>query len=396
MSVQKMTKNERKAVFALSGIMALRMLGLFMVLPLFALYAHQLMGATPMLIGLAMGVYGLTQALLQIPFGMLSDHIGRKPIIALGLILFTLGSVVAALADSINWMILGRALQGMGAIGSTIIAMIADLTRENQRTKAMAINGITIGFSFSVAMIAGPLFANLLGVNGIFWLAGAFSLLALGLLFIRVPTPIKTTWHADAEPDIHQFSTLLKHKELLRLNAGIFLLHIIFTASFIILPISLQNFAGLSGHQQWALYLPTLLLAFFITLPLIMLAERKKLLKEFFLSGIALLGCSEFLLWYFAHNLLLSAVSLLLFFIAFSLLEAFLPSLVSRTAPPSRKGTALGLYSCAQFIGIFVGGLLGGWAYGTLGLLYVYLLCFGLAILWWVIAFGMKKPAQSR
>ena len=395
MALSRMTFTERRAVFSLSTIMSLRMLGLFMVLPLFALYASHLKGATPFLIGLSMGIYGLTQALFQIPFGALSDRVGRKKIIALGLLIFAIGSVIAALSHSMTSMIIGRALQGTGAVGSTIIAMISDFTHEKQRTKAMAVVGMTIGFSFSLAMIVGPLVATKLQISGIFWLAALFSIIAIFLLITAVPTPPKLIWHADTEPDLHQFGALLKHTELRRLNSGIFILHAIFTASFVVIPISLQKLAGLHGNQQWTLYLPVLLIAFLLTIPCIVIAEKKHQVKPFFLSAIALLGTGEFLLWIFAHHLLLSALSLLLFFTAFSLLEAFLPSLVSRTAPPTRKGTALGIYSCSQFLGIFVGGITGGGLYSTFGLIHVYLFCVILALIWLTIAFNMKKPQYA-
>jgi predicted MFS family arabinose efflux permease len=385
-----MIKNNRWAVVSLATIMSLRMLGLFMVLPVFSLYANQLAGATPLLIGLAMGIYGLTQALLQIPFGALSDHFGRRKIIAIGLILFALGSLLAAFSHNIFSMILARALQGAGAIGSTVIASIADLTSEKQRTKAMAITGMTIGASFSLAMMLGPLLAAWMNVDGIFQLAVLFSIIALIILFTLVPSA-PLMHHTDVEPSTQQFLSLLKQPDLQRLNCGIFMLHIIFTASFVVIPISLQHMAGLHGKQQWWLYLPILFFAFLATLPVIIFAEKKQRVKEVFLGAIVLLSLAEFLLWIFAHHLLLSAISLLLFFTAFSVLEAFLPSLVSRTAPPSRKGTALGIYSCAQFLGIFVGGIAGGWLYGALGLTYVYLFCAALAIFWLAIAFRMKK-----
>jgi len=387
--LNKMTSTERRASASLASIMSLRMLGLFMILPVFSLYTSHLQNATPLLIGFAMGVYGLTQGIFQIPFGMLSDQFGRRKIITFGLLIFIVGSIIAARTDTIQGMMIGRALQGTGAVGSTIIAMMADFTREEQRTKAMAIAGMTIGMSFALAMMLGPLFANWINI---FWLAAIFGAFAIVLLFTWVPKPLAAVWHADTEPELTQFSTLLKEPELLRLNAGIFILHAVLTASFVILPLTLQQLAGLQGKQQWLLYLPTLLLAFILSIPFIILAEKHRQIKPYFLGAILTLGMAELLLWFFAHNLLLSAVGLLLFFTAFSLLEAFLPSLVSRTAPRSRKGTALGIYSCSQFLGIFVGGWISGWLYGAFGLTDVYLFCVILLGLWLAIAFNMKKP----
>lgn len=395
MTFSKMTPTEYKAVVSLSTITSLRTLGLFMILPAFTLYASHLLGATPFLIGLALGVYGLTQAILQIVFGTLSDHVGRKKVITLGLCLFALGSIIAAMSHSIWSMLLGRALQGGGAVGSTIIALIADLTRPEQRTKAMAITGITMGISFSLAMIMGPVVATWIQVSGIFWLAALCSVIALILLFTVVPISPPIIKHSGTASQLKQFLALLQQPELSRLNTGIFLLHLIFTASFVVLPINLQTLAGLKGHQQWVLYLPTLLLAFLLSIACIMLAEKKQQIKHFFTGSILILVIAEFLLWIFAHYLLLSAISLLLFFFAFSLLEAFLPSLVSRIAPPHRKGTALGVYSCSQFLGIFTGGSLGGWLYGAFGPAQVYLFCAILAILWSAIAFKMKNPQYS-
>lgn len=381
---------ERRSILALSLIMALRMLGLFMVLPLFSLYASTLPDATPWLIGASLGIYGLTQALLQIPFGALSDKIGRKKVIAAGLLIFMAGSMIAAISHTIWGLFIGRALQGAGAVGGTLLALIADLTREEQRTKAMAVAGMTIGLSFMLSIMLGPLLASWIQVNGIFWLAALFSLIALWLLFAIVPKPehiIKT--------DTQNFRSLLKHQELMRLNLGIFILHAIFTASFVVIPIGLQNMAHLNGQQQWFLYLPILILAFLIAVPCLLIAEKWRCVKPFFIGGILLLMLAEFLLWLFASKLLLSALSLLLFFTAFSLLEAFLPSLVSRTAPKTRKGTALGIYSFSQFFGIFVGGICGGWLYGALGLTEVNLFCALLAIIWLGIAFHMKNPQYS-
>lgn len=388
----KMTPIEQRAALSLASILSLRMLGLFMILPVFSLYTSTLQDTTPTLMGIAMGIYGLSQAVLQIPFGMLSDHYGRRRIIAIGLCLFILGSIIAATSHSIYWIILGRTLQGAGAVGSTIIALLADLTREEQRTKAMAIAGMTIGASFALAMMLGPLFAKWFNL---FWLAAMLGILAIVVLYSWVPTPISLTFHPETETEPKQFLALLKQSELLRLNSGIFLLHAVLTASFIVLPLSLQNVAGLAHDQQWQLFLPTLLLAFILSVPFLLLAERKRQVKRYFLASILVLVISELLFWLFSYHLLLSALSLLLFFTAFSLLEAFLPSLISRTAHRTRKGTALGIYSSSQFLGIFVGGTLGGWLYGAFGPTNVYLFCAALMVIWFAIAFGMKKPQYS-
>jgi MFS family permease len=395
MTTTKMTAIERRAVSSLASIMSLRLLGLFMILPVFALYAHDLSGSTPFLIGMAMGIYGLTQGILQIPFGMLSDHIGRKPVIAAGLIIFILGCIVAACSHTIYGMIIGRALQGAGAVGSTIIAMIADLTREEQRTKAMAINGMTIGMSFSLAMILGPLSVTFIQVSGIFWLAAILSVIAIFLLVAVVPKAEHSSWHSDAEAEPAQFLTMLKEPQLARLNIGVFFLHAIFTASFVVIPIGLQTLAGLPGNKQWQLYLPALLLAFIASLIMIVWAEKKHLVKRFFIIGITTIGIAEIALNIWTNNILMSAAALLLFFTGFSLLEAFLPSYVSRMAPKARKGTAMGIYSCSQFLGIFMGGSVGGWLYGKLGLTYVYLFSAVLTLLWLAIAFGMKNPQHT-
>ncbi len=389
---EKMTKNERHAVISLSFIMSLRMIGLFMVLPVFTLYAADLQNATPALIGLAMGVYGLSQAVFQIPFGALSDRIGRKPVIVIGLLLFAIGSFIAGFAHSITLMILGRALQGAGAIGSTILAMMADLTRENQRTKAMAIAGMTIGFSFSLAMFIGPVLTQWLPINGLFFLAMGFGFIAIILLYTSVPTPVSSRWHRDTEPELKAFLKLLIAPELAKLNIGIFILHAIFTASFVVIPIALFRFAHIPANDQWLFYLPTLLIAAILSLVCIGIAERKQQLKPFFLFGIATLIGAESLLWTTPNNLISIAVGLCLFFTGFSLLEAFLPSLISRTAPATRKGTAMGIYSCSQFLGIFVGGALGGWLYGKFSFTGVYLFCIILALFWLLIAYLMQPP----
>ena len=391
----KMTSTEKRAVISLSSIMGLRMIGLFMVLPVFSLYASKLQGATPLLIGLSLGIYGLTQAFFQIPFGTLSDRYGRKPLILFGLLLFVAGSYIAAISHSITLMILGRALQGTGAVGSTTLAMFADLTREEQRTKSMAIAGISIGFSFSLAMLIGPLLTMWLPINNLFYLAMLFSLLAIFILYTTVPTPNRLRWHRDTQPEFKSFLKLVTHLELAKLNIGIFILHAIFTASFVIIPISIAHFTPISSHHQWLLYLPTLLIAFIITLFIIGMAEKKQQLKPFFVSSIILLIMSEFCFAFANTNLFLIVIGLCLFFTGFSVLEAFLPSLISRIAPIEKKGSALGIYSSAQFLGIFVGGLLGGWLYGKFSFSGVYAFCILLSFFWLALALLMRPLSHS-
>lgn len=391
MSSHYMTATEKRAVISLSSILALRMVGLFMALPIFSLYAKKLAGATPLLIGISIGIYGLSQALFQIPFGALSDRFGRKPIIAIGLLIFAIGSLIAALADSMLCMILGRALQGVGAIGSTILAMMSDLTREEHRTKAMAISGITIGISFSLAMLLGPILSQWMKVNELFYIAMFLGIVAIILLYTIVPTPQTLLWRRDTQPELHSFLTLLTSSELAKLNIGIFILHAIFTASFVAIPISLSQY-GLTADHQWTFYLPSLLIAFVASLICIGLAERKKQIKPYFIIGIIALISSEILFCLKINYSLSIFLGLIFFFSGFSLLEAFMPSLISRTAPAARKGSALGIYSCSQFFGIFIGGVFGGWLYGQFNSLGVYIFCITLALFWLVIAFFMRPP----
>ncbi len=264
-----MLPTERRAALSLASIFALRMLGLFMIYPVFSVYAEHLRGVTPTTIGLALGAYGLTQALLQIPFGMLSDRVGRKPIIATGLLIFAIGSVVAALSGSIYGVILGRILQGGGAVGSTILAMTADLTREEHRTKAMALVGMTIGLSFAVALVLGPVLTTWIGVPGIFWLTSVLALGGIGVLYLSVPQPARQRLHRDTEAVPALFKRVLTDGQLLRLDFGIMALHGILTASFVALPLALRDAAGLDTQHQWYLYLPVLVVAVVAMVPFI-------------------------------------------------------------------------------------------------------------------------------
>ena len=335
--VDAMTPIEKRAVSSLASIYALRMLGLFMILPVFALYAEQLEGVTPFMVGLAIGIYGLTQAILQIPFGMLSDRLGRKPMIILGLIIFAVGSVIAAMSDSIYGVILGRAIQGAGAIAAVIMALTSDLTREEHRLRAMAVIGMSIGMSFAVSLVLGPVLNQWIGVDGIFWLTGVMAILAMVVLLAIVPTPAKSRFHRDTEPVPALFKSVLKDKQLLRLDFGILVLHTMLTATFVVTPLALRDFAGLPSADHWYVYFPVLVLALGLMVPFIIIAEKKRKMKQVFVGAIAALIVAQLLL-VFAHQSLYGIVAaLLIFFIAFNTLEASLPSLVAKTVKPDRK-----------------------------------------------------------
>jgi len=383
---------ERRSIFSLAGIYSLRMLGLFLILPVFALYAEHLDGVTPMLIGLALGAYGLTMALLQIPFGMLSDRIGRKPVITVGLIIFAIGSVVAAMSDDIWGVIIGRALQGAGAIAAALMALLADLTREEIRTKATAMIGMSIGISFTVSLILGPWLGAVIGVNGIFWVTAVLAVGAIVVLHTVIPTPDHSSIHRDAETIPSQLGAALRNIELLRLDIGILVLHGIMTAMFIALPFVLRDQLSLPVlHHSWV-YLPILLVAIGLMVPLVIIAEKRKKLKEVFVSAIAMIAASSVLLA-FSHTGWIGVISgLLLFFIAYNVLEATLPSLVSRIAPVDGKGTAMGVYSTSQFLGAFFGGTGGGILLGLYGVTGIFIACAMGALIWLVLAIGMVPP----
>lgn len=352
---------EKTATLSLAAVMAIRMLGLMMILPIFSLYSHQFTGATPTLIGLALGIYGLTQASLQIPFGMLSDRIGRKPIITAGLLILIAGSALCAIAHSIITVIIGRAMQGACAIGSTVLATLADLTSPQNRTKAMATLGVTIGIAFSAALFTGPLLSNLLGIRGIFWLTAGLALLAIAILYIWVPQPQNSHFHQDVQPLPKLLTATLKDKTLAQLNLGIFTIHAILVANFTALPLILKNTLYLPNHQLWHFYLPVLMAAFIAMIPFIILAEKYQKTKATLAGAAITIALAEFNLWGLHHTLYTIGLAMFLFFTAFTLLEALLPSLISKLTTPNSKGTAIGIYSTAQFAGIFFGGLAGGW-----------------------------------
>ncbi len=396
MMKQDMTPLERRVAISAAGLFALRMIGLFMILPVFALYGEGLEGSTPLLVGLAIGIYGLTQALLQIPFGMLSDRFGRKPMIAIGLLIFAVGSVVAAMADSIVGVIIGRALQGGGAIAAVIMAMTADLTREEHRTKAMAMIGMTIGSAFAISLAMGPVLNNWIGVDGIFWLTAVLALSGLVLLKYGVPQAGKCRFHRDAEASPSQFKDVLKNGQLLRLDFGIFILHMILTASFVVMPLALRDHTGVDVSDHWQIYLGVMLLSFIGFVPLVILAEKYRKMKQVFVAATLLIGLAQAILVFAVDSYWAVFITLLLFFIAFNALEATLPSWISKTAPADKKGTAMGVYSSAQFFGAFVGGVTGGWIHQSLGLEMVFLFCAVSAGIWALVAVGMKAPPHLR
>jgi MFS family permease len=388
-----MEKQEFRAAGSLAAVFSVRLLGLFMIYPVFAEYAHTLSGATPYTTGLALGIYGLSQGLLQIPFGLLSDKIGRKTMIVLGLIVFGAGSVVAAISTSIDGVIVGRALQGAGAVGSVILALVADLTDEESRTKAMAMVGITIGMSFMVALVAGPILAGVIGVSGIFWFMVGLALLGIAITIFVVPRPRYLRVHRDTETVSGMLGSVLKNVELLRLDFGIFTLHAMLTASFLVVPSLLHARLNVNSHTQWQVYLPVLLLSVAVMVPAIVVAEKYRRMKGVFIGAVAALAASQFMLVAGKDDVHVVLVAVTLFFAGFNVMEASLPSLVTKTAPPEAKGTAAGIYSSAQFIGIFVGGVVGGWVHQIEGSGSVFAWSGGLALLWLLVAVTMKQPS---
>jgi MFS family permease len=388
---ENLGKTERRAGISLALIYAFRMLGLFMIMPVFALYEQQLPHATPMLMGLALGVYGLTQSLLQIPFGMLSDRIGRKPVIFAGLLIFALGSLVAAYADSIYGIILGRALQGCGAIASALMALAADLSREEHRTKMMALIGASIGIAFAASMVVGPMLNEWIGISGIFACTAVLALIGIAILYLVVPNPLQTQFHRDAEVQSGALMDVLRDRQLLRLDAGIFVLHFALMSVFLVMPLELLNSAGLDAADHWKLYLPVFALSLIIMLPFVIIAERNRRMKQVFVGAIATLSVA-IAGFIYSFDLVTLALSLVVFFAGFNLLEASLPSLISKTARATLKGTAMGVYSSSQFLGAFAGGAVGGTVHGLWGIDGLYLMVLAVLLLWLLLAASMRQP----
>ncbi len=389
-----MNRHEIRAAVSLATVFSVRLLGLFMIYPVFAAYARHLAGATPTRIGLALGAYGLSQGLLQIPFGLLSDRIGRKTMIAIGLVLFGIGSIVAAVSTTIDGVIVGRVIQGTGAVGSVILALVADLTREESRTKAMAVVGLSIGLSFMVALVTGPIFAGLIGVSGIFWLMAGLALVGIAITRWVVPTPRRIVLHRDAETVPALFGAVLRNRELLRLDFGIFALHAILTSSFLVMPHILASAFSVESETQWTIYLPVLAISVILMIPAIIVGEKRRRMKEVFVAAVALLLASQLALVYDTESPVVILAAIVAFFTAFNVMEASLPSLVTKAAPAGAKGTATGIYSSAQFLGIFAGGAAGGWVHALAGVSGVFAFAAGLAVVWLIVAATMRKPGH--
>jgi len=385
-----MNRTELRAGISLAGVFGLRMLGLFLILPVFAVHAPQLAGGEDLtLVGVALGAYGLSQAILQIPFGAASDRWGRKPVIYAGLLVFAAGSFLAAAASDIWTAIAGRTLQGAGAISSVVVALAADLTREQHRTKTMAMIGATIGFTFALSLVAAPALYRWIGMGGLFALTGILSFAALWVVHAFVPEP------PPAAPAGRQGAGagVLVHAELLRLNLGIFVLHLVQMAMFVVVP-PLLVAAGLALSDHWMLYLPVVLASFVLMVPPILYADRRHRPKPVMLGAIALLVAVQAGFAGLAGGLAAFAALMVAFFVAFNVLEALLPSLVSRIAPSRARGTAIGVYNTTQTLGLFFGGLLGGWVAKNFGTTEVFALCALLCMLWLVVVVGMRPIAS--
>lgn len=382
---------EKHAIASLASLYALRMLGLFMVLPVMAIAGAEFEGATPELIGLAIGAYGLSQALLQIPAGALSDYFGRKPIIIIGLIIFALGSFIAANADSIYGIIFGRFLQGCGAIASAVMALVTDLTREEHRMKAMASIGASIGLSFSVALVLGPVLVNLGGLQLIFVITGVLSIAGIVLMLTFVPTPPRKK-HRDGSAIVSEVFKQLGNSQLWPLNIGIFILHALMVAMFVAIPSQLVQ-AGLSLDQHAWMYLPVLLIAFVLMVPFVIIAEKKKQMKSIVISALVIMIIALILMSQ-ASGVWPWAIALGVFFWAFNIMEATLPSWLSKVAPAGAKGSAMGIYSTLQFLGAFAGGLIGGWLNNHFGIEGLFLILASAVFAWALLVVFTPKPAH--
>ena len=390
-STNMMPAHERKAAISLASIYGLRMLGMFLLLPIFAIYAETLKGGeNHTLIGLAMGAYGIMQVLMQLPFGIASDKFGRKPTIYIGLLLFIIGSIIAAMAGDIITMIVGRSIQGAGAISAVVTALVADLTSDEHRTKAMAMIGATIGVTFAISLVLGPLLSTWIGVSGIFWMTAILCVLAAIVVKYIVPDPQKM-----AVASTVTIKDVLKNTQLLRLNFGSFALHAAQIAMFMVVPFALQNAGHMPQNQHWKVYLPVLLLSFALMIPAIIVGEKRGKLKQIMVGAVGLMLVAQLMLMSYINSFWGVVVSLLVYFVAFNILEASLPSLVSKIAPPAAKGMAMGVHNTAQSLGMALGAVVAGYLSQHYGQSSVFMFCAVLIALWLLFSFGMQVPQTN-
>ncbi|MGB0126157.1 MAG: MFS transporter [Rhodocyclaceae bacterium] len=392
-----MSARERRATLSLSAVFALRMFGMFSILPVLSIHAHSLPGgSSTFLVGVALGIDGLAQACLQIPFGLLSDRIGRKPVIYGGLVLFALGSFIAAEASSIEIVILGRLVQGMGAIAAAVTALVADLTLEENRAKSMAVIGMSIAGAFAASMVLGPMLEHMIGVSGIFAVTGVLGVLAIAIIRFLVPDPDSQRVHADAETVPAKVGGVIRNLDLLRLNVGMFILHATMRGIFIVVPLILVSTGQLPVAEHWKIYLPIVILSFAAVMPAIVLGESRGQMKAVLAGGVALLLAANGLMAAYMNDFVVVLGALFIYFVTFNLLEAVLPSLVTKIAPVGSRGTAIGVFNTFQFLGLFLGGAFGGYIVQQGGWSAVFLFASGSAALWLIVVLTMRRPPAVR
>ena len=395
MTASSLNSREKRAAVSLASVFAFRMLGLFMLMPVLAIYGQELSGFSPIWIGFAIGAYGLTQAVLQIPMGWLSDKIGRKKVIVGGLSIFAIGSIVAATADSMQMVTLGRGLQGMGAIASSLLAFASDLSRDEQRPKVMAVIGMSIGMSFAIAMLMGPMVAAAWGISGVFWLTAILALAGIFIVLFLVPKAVNKAPKGDTLASMSDIKKLIKNPQLARLDLGVMLLHLTLTTIFVVLPEQLIA-KGLAAPAHWQVYIPVLVLAFLFMAPVMIIAIRKEKEKQAYLGSIAVLALSMITMASGVDSILAMAACMLAYFVAFNFLEATMPALVSRLAPASQKGSAMGVYSSGQFFGAFLGGILGGYVAQSTTPQAVFAAAAVVGVIWLILAWNMQVPPRSK
>jgi len=385
-----MSSAERFFALKVSLVMAIRMLGLFMLFPVMSVYAGDYESATPFLIGMAIGIYGLTQAIFQIPFGYLSDRFGRKPILIVGLLIFLLGSIMAANTSNIVIVVIGRAFQGGGAISAVLMAFLADSISEENRAKANAFVGFQIGVAFMLSLLIGPIISSRVGLSGLFWVIALLSLIAMLIVLSLKHTKSITYYKLSLKAFKENFT-----KELLALDFSIFSLHLILAAGFIVMPLLIMENQIVSMLDNWQLYLPAVLLSFLGMIPLIIISEKFKKTKYILLISILLLISSQIIFFSLNLNFKVFLITLTIFFVAFNTVEALLPSLLSRTASASKRGLAMGIFSTSQFLGTFIGGAIGGFIYDIYNLNSVFLFTIFVAIIWWLLILFMPLKSKT-